>query len=280
MKTSLRDPHETTNFEAYVEQYCAERELASRLRDARPDDRRRLYSVVYDEFYRRFPQPIGSGQDEVVRQMAFLRRFLRRGLTFVEIGPGDCSLSFAVAPFVSTVYAVDVSEEFIRTGNRPPNFQFVPWDGMRLPLGQASADLVYSHQVIEHLHPDDGLLHLQLIQEILIPEGQYICLTPNRLNGPHDISKHFDSVASGLHLKEYTTTELAKMFTMAGFTNIRAYCGGRGLYIGVPITLLRIMETFLARLRPPLRRTLGNSRLCRALLGIRLVGQKPGGISK
>ena len=78
-------------------------------------------------------------------------------------------------------------------------------------------NVVYSHQVIEHLHPDDAVTHLQEVYRVLSPGGAYICATPNRLNGPHDISKYFDREATGFHLKEYTTTELYGLFRQEGF---------------------------------------------------------------
>ena len=31
----------------------------------------------------------------------------------------------------------------------------------------------------------------------LKPGAVYVCITPNRLSGPHDISLYFDSVATG-----------------------------------------------------------------------------------
>lgn len=61
---------------------------------------------------------------------------------------------------------------------------------------------------MEHLHPDDAYEQLQEIYNALIPGGIYICITPNRLSGPHDVSQYFDSIATGFHPKEYTTVEM------------------------------------------------------------------------
>ena len=38
---------------------------------------------------------------------------------------------------------------------------------------------------------------------------------------PWDISRHFDVVATGLHLKEYSHTELAEDLKQAGLSNVR-----------------------------------------------------------
>ena len=57
----------------------------------------------------------------------------------------------------------------------------------------------------------------------IAPGGSYFCVTPSRLNGPHDVSKYFDTVARGFHLKEYTVTELEQLFRGVGFKRIQAY---------------------------------------------------------
>ena len=62
---------------------------------------------------------------------------------------------------------------------------------------------------MEHLHPDDALEQLQNIYSALVPGGIYLCITPNRLSGPQDVSRDFDMVATGFHLKEYTISELS-----------------------------------------------------------------------
>jgi hypothetical protein len=41
--------------EQLAEHYAIERELAARLRDSSPEERRHLYSALYDEMYRRVP---------------------------------------------------------------------------------------------------------------------------------------------------------------------------------------------------------------------------------
>ena len=87
---------------------------------------------------------------------------------------------------------------------------------------------------MEHLHPDDASEQLTNIYEILINGGIYVCVTPNWLSGPHDISKYFDLVAKGFHLKEYTNTDLSNLFKRVGFSQVRAYLGAMGIYIRIP----------------------------------------------
>ena len=80
---------------------------------------------------------------------------------------------------------------------------------------------------MEHLHPEDAFEQLRNIIRALAPGGRYVCITPNRLNGPHDVSSHLDREATGFHIKVYTVTELARLFRAAGFAKARVRPGER-----------------------------------------------------
>jgi SAM-dependent methyltransferase len=266
---------EDTTLEQLREHYRIEIELANRLRTALPDERRRLYSVLYDEFYRRVPKRHAEEtRREVSRQMNFLRRFLNKDLLFVEVGPGDCALSFVVAPFVKKVFAVDVSKEVSTTSSHPENFQLIISDGRSIPLKGSEIDIVYSYHLMEHIHPDDAIVQLGNIYQILTQGGIYICVTPNRLNGPHDVSKYFDEVALGFHLKEYTTSELVDLFRTVGFVRVKAYLGLRGVFLPIPLIIIQLIEGFVSIAPRVVRSAFRKYRLLRVLLGIRLVGIK------
>ena len=81
--------------------------------------------------------------------MLLLRRFLRPDSTFLEIGPGDCALSFEAARHVNKAYAVDVSEEITGDAEHPQNFQLILSDGCSIPLPEKSVDVAYSNQLID-----------------------------------------------------------------------------------------------------------------------------------
>ena len=270
-------------FEQLREHYEVEKELATRLRTASREERRRLYPALYDELCRRLPhhpQLTREADPERVAgqtafQMQFLRRFLRPGATFLEVGPGDCALSFEVAKTAKHVYAIDVSEEITKRATLPPvNFELMIADGSSIPLPAGSVDIAYSTSVMEHIHPDDALEQLKNIHRALAPGGIYVCLTCNRLNGPHDVSKYFDPVPTGFHLREYTITELVALFKQVGFSKTVAYIGGRGLFLKAPLWLVRLYEGFLDRLPYAIRKPLANTVPFRALLSIRLIGTK------
>lgn len=264
------------------EHYEIEKELASRLRSANRKERKYLYSAVYDELFQRVynhPQlkrkfDIEYQAQIVKHQMRLLKRFLNSETKFLEVGAGDCALAFKVAKFVKKVYGVDVSKEIAKSDSGPANFNLFISDGCSIPVPQNSIDVIYSNQLMEHLHPDDAIEQLQNIHKALVPGGVYLCITPNRLNGPHDISRYFDGVATGLHLKEYMATELASLFKRAGFSKIRVLIGAKGLFFLLPIFPTKLVESLLQNLSLSLSRTISRSYPIRIILGIRLIGMK------
>lgn len=261
--------------------YEIETALAARLRQASKSERRNLYTELYDELFRRVPdhpmlRPSAPAAValEVERQLRFLRRFLSPRTRFLEIGPGACALSFAVARRVRHVHGVEVSTELSRRPGAPENFTLHRTDGSSIDLPESSIDVAYSYQLMEHLHPEDALDQLHHIYRVLIPGGRYVCVTPNRLSGPWDVSMHFDRVATGFHLHEYTVDELRQLLHSVGFRRVQAYVGARGRYDRVPIAALCRLENGLARLPETLRWKLAHTPPLRLLLGMRLVARK------
>lgn len=109
---------------------------------------------------------------------------------------------------------------------------------------------------MEHLHPDDARKQLGNIYDSLKPGGNYICITPSRYSGPHDVSKCFDDTAAGFHFKEYTVRYLGNMFKEVGFSKILIYAGGKGVYLRCPVFLSGILEVVLNLFPGKLRRSL------------------------
>lgn len=262
--------------------YEIEKELADKLRRASKQERRHLYSSLYDELYQRVPfhprltrkaSPLETLQ-HVNLQMKLLRRFLNNNITFLEIGPGDCALAIEMAKYVKQVYAVDVSDEITKGLTCPPNFQLILSDGVSVPVPPGSINLAYSNQLMEHLHPEDAFEQLENNYKALAPGGVYICITPNRLNGPHDISKYFDEVATGFHLKEYTTSELISLFSKVGFSRVLVCLAVKGKYMSFPAFPIVLYESLLSKLPQSLRKSIARTFPFRLLLGIRLIGIK------
>jgi ubiquinone/menaquinone biosynthesis C-methylase UbiE len=271
--------------EQIKDHYEIEKELASRLRNSTREERQQLYTSVYDELFKRVPyhpqltQKLSTEDSArfVALSMRFLRRFLNPNSIFLEVGPGDCSLSLEVAKHVRKVYAVDVSNEITKGLNFPQNFELVISDGVSIPVAENSINIVYSDQLMEHLHPDDAIDQLQNIYKVLLPGGLYICSTPNQLSGPHDVSMCFDEVATGFHLKEYLVNELYNLFRQAGFSKVSLYKSYKQISVKIPLLpitvfMLKRCEEIISRLPFPLRRKIAN--LLILFRGMTVVGTK------
>jgi ubiquinone/menaquinone biosynthesis C-methylase UbiE len=247
--------------EQLYQHYMIERELADRLRRSRRDERATLYSTVYNELFRRVPlhpqltRVISSDTVAMVvkEKMQVLSHFLKPATTFLEIGAGDCRLALEVARHVRNVYALDVSADVSKGIASPGNFRFVLSNGTDIPLAANSVDVAYSYQLIEHVQPEDAVEQLHNLYKVLAPGGIYICITPNRLAGPHDISRYFDREATGFHLKEYTIAELARLFRQSGFEDVFAFPGTRGRFARIGVGPITVLESWVAMLPWPLR---------------------------
>ncbi len=261
--------HETRTLEQLRAQYEVEKELARRLLDAPAELRQELYSEVYEELLRRVPHlpQLTQKQDPeseagLVRlQTQLLAPFLEGAVTFLEVGSGSCALALSLADRLHRVLVVEASETITAELNTPENFELVIASSPPYDLPPSSVDLAFSCHFIEHLHPDDALSHAQEMFRLVKPGGGYVCVTPNRLHGPHDVAKYFSDRTEGLHLREYTHQELGRLLRRAGFSQIKVLQGiDRAPDIrpplstsiqeiclgGLPLALRRRALTFLA----------------------------------
>ena len=170
--------------------------------------------------------------------------------------------------------AVDVSNEIVDSAGRMKNIRIVLSNGTSIPVKPKSIDIIYSNQLMEHLHPDDAVEQLSNIYNALKKNGIYVCVTPNKLNGPHDVSMYFDEEAKGLHLKEYTNGELEDLFTRVGFRRIQPYSCLRNHFFPVPIFLVLLIERFLQALPYAFLIKITQTVLFRELLGLRVTALK------
>jgi SAM-dependent methyltransferase len=276
---------ETTRSPEQVrEQYEIEKALAAQLRASTGDERKRLYGKLYDELCRRVPdhphltrKASPAETERVVKlQLRLLGRFIGKDTTYLEVGPGDCGVTREVAKRARKAIAVDVSSEITSSDRPGEKFELILSDGTSIPVPAGSVDVVYSNQVMEHLHPDDASAQLVNLYRALRPGGVYVCATPNRLTGPHDISRGFDIIATGFHLREYTNVELFELFRGCGFGRVTIYSSLRGYPVPVPARLVLALERWLMRQPPERMRALLRRSLLRKLIdNCRLVAVKP-----
>jgi len=271
----------TRSVEDIEHHYRIELELAERLRSAPRDERLGLYGEVYDELFRRVPnhpqltRKVSDAERRaaVIDRVSLLRRFIDPATVFLEIGAGDGSLTLEVARHARKCYALDVSREIL-SGVQHPRVETVLSDGCSVPVPANSVTLAYSFQVMEHIHPEDALEQLRNLFAVIAPEGSYVCVTPNRLNGPHDVSKFYDPVARGFHLKEYTAAELEALFRRVGFSKVEAYPRFRGRYIRMPLGVIKSFEWLFGLLPYSIRKRIGRKPIIQNMLQVSLRATK------
>lgn len=209
------------------EAYRIERELADRLRGAAPSERPRVARGVYRELYRRVPWHGDLTRSEEERRryvdtlVAAYGSLVARSRSILDIGAGSCAFLRRLASRFpdATFVGMDVTRGPLRSVGRPlpENARFVQASATSPPFADGSFDLVCCSQLLEHLHPDDVGEFVGEAHRLLVPGGWFVFDTPNRLTGPHDVSRGFTREATGLHLKEWTYGELEDLLSRRGF---------------------------------------------------------------
>jgi ubiquinone/menaquinone biosynthesis C-methylase UbiE len=268
-----------------IAHYRLERRLADEMRQSTQEQREQgLYATLYDTLLNELadhPRKAAETEAARLRKRAYVERQARMILketskddVFVDIGGGDCEVALLVAPHVARAMVVDVCDKLVPKVEAE-NFTFVKTTGVRVPLESESVSFLYSNQLMEHLHPQDALEQLRELHRVLKPGGRYLCRTPNRVTGPHDVSRYFDDIAHGTHMQEYTYGQLARKFRAAGFDRIRILVAPRSHRLfSMPLMLALFLEQAFARVPRRFHTRICRSRVVRSLMGITLIAEK------
>jgi ubiquinone/menaquinone biosynthesis C-methylase UbiE len=273
--------------ERILAHYQLERRLADELRTSTRQQRESgLYNDLYDTLVGELPDhPRRTGDTEATRerkrrycerQAKLIRRYTRPDDAFLDVGGGDCKVALLMAPHVAKSIVLDVSDKLAPMAVEASNFEFVKTTGVQVPLASDSVSFIYSNQLMEHLHPEDAVEQLRELYRVLKPGGVYMCRTPNRVTGPHDVSRYFDEVAHGTHMREYCYAELDHIFRDAGFVKTRVVVAPQAhRFFGLPKKIALALEGAFARVPRPLHTAICRSRVTRALMGITMIAEKP-----
>ena len=258
----------------------ATRYRADPLRTAAPEDRPQAFREVYDDILHGILESRGldakalrlGANDNIAR---FVRAAAGGGLTILEVGCAFGATAQQVARGQRTLVGIDAAPVAIETARRlagdQPNLSFEVMDATRLLFPDGRFDLVYSIDLIEHLHPDDVARHLFEVRRVLAPGGRYIVKTPSVLTGPHEGE---DPGTQGfLHFQEYRYGTLLPLLRAAGFGRCRAPAFSMRLSCRIPgrsrwpaaANLMAERLALVAPLRSPV-----SKRLAR-LLGVKQV---------
>ncbi len=215
--------------------YEVERELAARLRNSTREERSHLFGTLYEELFRRVPdhprwtrmESEALRRRNVATQMKLMREWLRPESTLVEFAPGNGWLGYEAAKTAKQVIGVDISNQLDPNMPKPDNYRHIVYDGYQLDLPDGCADIAFSYQFLEHLHPDDVGPHFEMVRRLLKPGGVYVFDTPHRYSGPHDISREFSNTLDCFHFQEWTHHEMRRTLRAHGFAKSWAYRMGR-----------------------------------------------------
>ncbi len=245
------------SFEQIKNHYLVEKSIAERLKKSNREDRADILATMYDELFSKVPDHprITRRKSEKLtslanqRKYSVISKFINESDLFVEFAPGDCRFAFEVAKKVKYYYGVDISDQHNPADKIPDNFILIVYDGYNLEqLESNSIDIVFSDQLIEHLHLEDTKLHFELVHRILKPGGKYVFRTPHLLTGPHDVSQYFSYEPECFHLKEWTYTEIKTMLIESKYSGFHTYWNAKGLNIRLPNFYFAICEMILGNI--------------------------------
>lgn len=253
-------------FEQIQNHYLVEKAIAERLKNANREERKHIYATMYDELFKQVPDHsrITRRNDDRQTQLAnrsklaLVNHYLNSSTVLAEFAPGDCMFALQVAKQVKAVYAIDISDQRGENKTLPDNFTLVIYDGYQLDeVKENSVDVVFSDQLVEHLHPEDTRLHFELAFKILKPGGVYVFRTPHAFPGPSDVSQFFSYVPQGFHLKEWTYVELRQLLKDIRFSHLSVIWNTRrNIQKKLPYPLIELFEHFLRLLPVQFRRNL------------------------
>jgi SAM-dependent methyltransferase len=136
----------------------------------------------------------------------------------LDLGCGDGNTLSWLAPYADDFLALDYSLlRLARARQHQTGAVLALADVFRLPLLDASVDLVFFNHVLEHL--DDDSLALQEVHRILRPDGLLLLGIPNEGSWWWQLAYKRDpmSLEQSDHVHFYTTNSIAELLKRNGF---------------------------------------------------------------
>jgi SAM-dependent methyltransferase len=133
----------------------------------------------------------------------------------LEAGCGEGYGADLIADVARRVVAVDYDEAAVaHVRGRYPRVQVMQANLAKLPLPDASVDIVVNFQVIEHLW--DQAQFVAECARVLRPSGVLMVSTPNRIT----FSPGRDTPINPFHTRELNARELTELLVDAGLTDV------------------------------------------------------------
>jgi SAM-dependent methyltransferase len=242
------------SFEQLQNHYLVEKAIAEKLKQADREGRKLIYSTMYDELFSKVPdhprltRRSSEEQTALANKIKFelVRKFITKSTLFAEFAPGDCKFAIEVAKQVKHVYGIDISNQLSPNDVLPDNFTMIVYDGYNVKdIEENSLDIIFSDQLIEHIHPEDTKHHFKLAYNLLKKGGKYIFRTPQYHSGPHDISAYFADEPEGFHLKEWTYIEIKQLLRELNYSRLSSFWYAKGIKAAMPYIYFEATEKIL-----------------------------------
>jgi 2-polyprenyl-3-methyl-5-hydroxy-6-metoxy-1,4-benzoquinol methylase len=226
----IRDKDEITE-SMVLRHWELERSLTKELLESNPANRWEVFSRCYGRLYRELDwlnELVGTSQTPAIaswhRVWSSLVGEPPKRILEVGSGRGETIAGLAERGHVCTAAEItrERGERYATTTER---LSWTTCDGVHLERFEEpnTYDVVLSDELLEHLPPDDVLDHFKGVFAVLKNGGRYIFCTPHEASGPCDVSRVFGCEEPlGMHLKEYTYRELARLCAQAGFRETAA----------------------------------------------------------
>jgi len=213
------------------EHFRVERQLRDQILDSSPEERPYVFNRAYSELFDRVPwhpalKEIEGECDQFglkTRTGNFVPLLGDPDQEVLELGFGTGELLLGLSEVGFKCTGIDVEpmrvEKLRKTGGG--RIRVIHGDATFPEVGDRRFDVVISQQLFEHFHPDDARGHLAAVRDTLHPGGTYFLETPNRLTGPHDVSRFFvDGPAQGFHLREYSVGDMLGFLKKADYSMV------------------------------------------------------------
>jgi SAM-dependent methyltransferase len=175
----------------------------------------------YEELWERLPDELHPPELELRTRL--LKTEIRDGDRVLDLGSGTGTFTqIAADSGAGVAVGLEVAEAAIaraRAQHPALEFRLTPIDGP-LPLADASFDLVWASEVIEHIA--DTAVWLSEVRRVLAPGGRLLLTTPahGRLRLLlHGVERYSDPQGDHLHL--YTARSLRALLTEFGFIDVQ-----------------------------------------------------------
>lgn len=189
--------------------------------------RERLYYELYDKVYPLYQKTSSRHVDADIQSKAKLVNLLSKeleGKSILDVGCGNGAFLRSVDANLEhgELVGIDISPAILPPAHE--NIEFVQGNVINFNMDNRF-DIIFSDNVIEHIAVSDLPIHLRSITNAIVRGGALIIITPNRLFGPHDVTRIIDDTSTnkiealGGHLHETTYTELISMLKDHGFSS-------------------------------------------------------------